>query len=106
MISTTIGSDKPMSKTDGPACRELLGDIRRQTYLLEDQPGILREVRDQLRELQAKLYHAIPKEKEFLFAMNEQQQKSQMQSQKLSCTAGKKEKTKVCRKSWGEKREN
>ena len=63
MISTTIGSDKPMSKTDGPVCRELLDDIRRQTYLVEDQPGIMREVRDQLRELQAKLYHAIPKEK-------------------------------------------
>ncbi len=50
-------------RSDGPACREILDDIRRTTFLLEDKHECMQKLRDHLTKLRADLFKSVPRER-------------------------------------------
>ena len=49
-------------RSDGHACREMLDEIRRMTFLLEDKPDIIQNLRHNLDRLSAGLNNSVPRE--------------------------------------------
>ena len=60
--ATSIGPEKKLSRVVGPACRELLDDIRRMTFLIEDQHDVIHQLREHLRNLHDEVHKALTRE--------------------------------------------
>ena len=61
-LAEGFGKELKNSRSNGRACRELLDEIRRITFLLEDNHNLMEELREHLTTLQAELFNSVPRE--------------------------------------------
>ena len=61
-LAEGFGKELKNSRSNGRACRELLDEIRRTTFLLEDNHNLMEELREHLTTLQAELFNSVPRE--------------------------------------------
>ena len=61
-LAKGFGKELKTSRNNGSACRELLDEIRRTTFLLEDNQSLMEELREHLTTLQAELFNSVPRE--------------------------------------------
>ncbi len=65
--ATTVWQQKAISTNNGPACRELLDDLRQLAFLVEYQPEFLANLRNSLSKLPTEVNAAVQQKEVFLY---------------------------------------
>ena len=106
-FATVLGQEKKIPSNDGPACRALLDDIKRLTFLIEDQHDPIKQLRDHLSNLRAEVDRVVPRERGIPLRKEEMTMKSNMskiKNAKITALQHRKRKGKFSRRV-GEKKE-
>lgn len=106
-FATVLGQEKKIPSNDGPACRALLDDIKRLTFLIEDQHQPMKQLRDHLSSLRAEVDKVVPRERGIPLRKEETTMKtnmSQKENGRITALQHRKRKGKFSRRV-GEKKE-